>query len=190
MKKIFLIIYFLLFVFCLKAQISQNRIGLGIDYLSLDLPDDMVFSPNINYQRQFNKRLFISTKMGYVNYSGKDSFSQSIPENRKRIMLDIRPSFAVLKYKSNYFKIGAGPSFWYRDDDLVKQIRFSLDSPNQIIEYKKTRTKEVNVGLSLYSEIDIAIIKKISIVGSFGFSTFKKAGSNSILGITTLYNFK
>ena len=78
----------------------------------------------------------------------------------------------------------------YTFNDLVNEIRFSLDSPNQIIEYKKTRTKEVNVGLSLYSEIDIAIIKKISIVGSFGFSTFKKVGSNSILGITTLYNFK
>lgn len=82
------------------------------------------------------KRLFLNSKIGYVNFEDKDSFSQSMPEFRKRLIVDIRPSIAVLKFKSNYLKIGAGPSFWYRDDDIVKQVRFLLDSPQQIIEYK------------------------------------------------------
>jgi hypothetical protein len=158
--------------------------------MSLDLPDDLVFSPNINYEKKFKNRLFIGSKIGYVNYAGKDGFSNTIPEKRVRIMLDIKPSFALLKYKNSYLKFGAGPSLWYRNDDIVNQIKFNLANQLEIIDYKKKTTKELNLGLNVFTELDIEVAKKFSIVGSIGLVSFKTAGANSMLGVTAFYKFQ
>lgn len=170
------------------SQKYPSNIGIGLDYMSLDLPDNLVISPNIHFQKQFSKRLFAGTKLGVVNYSGFDNFSKSIPERRIRINIDLKPSIALLSFNRFNIKLGAGPSIWYRKDIIVNEWRFLLEPPNQILEFKKRRTEEINLGINVFSELNIKVYKKFSITGSFGVVNFKKAGTSSILGVNAVYS--
>lgn len=189
-KLLFLIGIYSVISSKLVAQNHQNRIGFGIDYIALDLPDDLTFSPHLDYERKCTDIFFLSGKFGFIHYNDKDTFTQTIPEYRNRIMFDIEGKVALLKLRGNYLKFGAGPCVWYRNDDLVRRVSFMLDNQATIINYEKETIKEVNSGIKLGAELDIHVLKNISLVGKIGFAHFKNAGTNSIAGLSALVSLK
>jgi hypothetical protein len=190
MKILLIVVILIVSNFYLIAQKSTDKVGIGFNYMTLDLPDDVAFSPQITYDKQIGKRLFLASKIGYLSLFRNDRFSQTIPETRKRLMFDIRPSFAILKYKKNHLKLGAGPSFWYQNDRVVGAIRFPLNNQTQVLDYRMKNVKEFNMGLSIFSEIDIRISNKMSFATNFGITNFKSSGLSSIMGITVLYEIR
>lgn len=188
-RLILSLVLFLLSSLCLHAQAGRDKVGFGLDYLALDLPDDLVFSPHIDYERKLAGRFFLSGKLGLVDFKGTDSFTQTIPESRKRIMLDIEGKIALLRFRENYLKLGVGPSVWYRNDEIVNRISFPLEDQTNVISYEKRHTTEVNLGAKVNGELDINVMKNMTLRGNFSFSHFKNAGTSSVLGLTALVGF-
>lgn len=188
--------YLLLIILVLNTYIesfTQNysqKIGLGLSYISLDAPDDVSFSPNIIYEKKLNKKFLIGAKLGYNLINDFDNFSKKIPERRERVMLDLELKFALIKYKNNYLKIGVGPSAWYRNDDIVTRIKFNLQDQTNVFDYTKTQTKETNLGIKYLIELDINLVKKLSILSNVCITNFGRAGGNTITNFGLLYVVK
>jgi hypothetical protein len=192
MKKIFFLAITGLLYTNSFAQKNTNKIGIGINYMSLDMPDDVVWMPRLNYEYQFGKRLFVSTQIGGVNYKGRDDNFNVIAEHRRRFTSDLTAKFVILKYKNNYLKIGIGPSLWHRNDDVVSRVKIKADAPDfipEIVSYDMINNKGWNLGYNINTELDINISTKISIIGSFGVANLGKSGFSSILGSNVYYKF-
>ena len=171
----------------------KNRLGIGVNYVTLDLPDDIVIFPKVNYQHQFNKRLFGAIELGYLNYNGKENIFNIIPETRKRITIDVSGKFTLLKYKNNYLKIEAGPSIWYRDDKLINQIKFLSKPPDyvtKIVSYKDNHINDWNLGYHFGMELEVSMGRRFSTIGYARSIHLNSAGTSSLLGIAILYKFK
>ncbi len=189
-KALITIIISLTLTFC-NAQFS-NRLGIGLNYVALDAPDDLVFSPQLKYEHIIKKRIFVNTQIGYINYHGTEAFFDKLPQTRNRINFDTGVKFAIIKYKNNYLKLGGGVSIWRRNDKIIDQIKVKAEAPDfvlQILSYNTKTVKDWNLGYNIVSEIDISVSKKVSISGSFGVANFKNAGLNSFLGLTGFYKF-
>jgi hypothetical protein len=182
-----LILFSFLMLFCFSTY-CQIKTGLGLNYVNLDAPDDIFLSPNLNFEKKTLKRTFINAQIGYGIIKRFDRLSKKIPENRFRFMVNLGGSYALIKHKDNYLKIGGGPSIWYRKESIVDQIKFDLTNQSNVLEYKYREFNEINLGYNLFSQIDISILKKISLNGTFGFVSFKKAGASPILGISAMYS--
>ena len=186
------------FILCLlisaisTAQFN-NRIGVGLDYVALDLPDDLVFIPHLKYERILGSRVFLSSKVGYVNFKGVDGFFNKIPQTRNRITFDNGLKFAVIKYKNSYLKLGSGVSIWRRNDVIVNNVKITAVAPDFVTEITKYDTKIVrdwNFGYNFSAELDVSLNKRVSLVGNFSVANFKYAGLSSILGLSAFYKFK
>lgn len=186
-KAIFLIIV----AFLSNQSFAQktNKIGLGIQYTSLDLPDDRIFIPNINYQKMINRRFFVSLVVGYAQINGFDKFFKTIPEKRSRFTTDIIAQVAVLRFKENYLKIGGGTSIWYRNDNIVDTFKFDLSDQTRILDYKYKSNTGWNVGYNLMSELEISCSKQVSLSSNFGVANLGNAGISTILGVKSYYKF-
>jgi hypothetical protein len=73
---------------------------------------------------------------------------------------------------------------------VVGAIRFPLNNHTQVLDYRMKNVKEFNMGLSIFSEIDIRISNKMSFAANFGITNFKSSGLSSIMGITVLYEIR
>jgi hypothetical protein len=172
---------------------TKSKLGVGLNYITLDLPDDITFFPKINYQHQFHRRLFGTIELGYLHYNGRENTFNILPEVRQRITLDLSGKIAIAKYKNNYLKIEGGSSIWYRNDKLINQIKFIAEPPDyvpQITSYKENNLSDWNVGYHLGGELDISLGMRFSMVGHVRIIQFKRVGTSSLLGIAVYYKLK
>lgn len=175
------------------AQKVNHSLGIGVRYMSLDMPDDMVFSPNVYYNLNVSKRLSFSSQIGGVVFKGKEHLFGILPTDRKRVMLDLDAKFAIVKFKNNYLRIGGGPSIWHSNDETVFKMSWKSESPDFvpiITSYEYQTRKYWELGFNAISELEIGITNKFSLMGSFGFASFNKQGTSSILGLNCLYKLK
>ena len=88
--------------------------------------------------------------------------------------------------KENYLKLGIGLSNWYRNDDLIKEIKFELNSVDdkpKIIDYYLVNLESNNLGFNLNSDLEISLSKKIYTEGHIKIVNVYKGGIISILGL-------
>jgi hypothetical protein len=184
--------YFILFLFCPIFAFAQNaskKIGLGLNYVSLDLPDDLVYRPVFVFEKEFRNRFFVAAQFGGIYHEGEDNTFQ-IAELRRRFTTDITVKVAILRYKNNYLKIGGGPSLWYRNDNLVNSVRFEASPPDFIpkpIGFDMMTKKDWNLGYNLTGELEVLIIKRVSLAAHFSVADLGKAGFSSVLGLNCYY---
>jgi hypothetical protein len=182
----------MLFSSILVAQTHQHQLGVGMSYVALDLPDDLVFMHRIVHQYAIRKRFFWENELGLINYNGTDNTFEILPEKRRRICVSSKLKYAIVKYKNNHLKIFGGTSIWYRNYKIVDQIKIKAEAPNfepQIVSYNTNILQDVNIGYNIGSEIEIGISKKLSIVGGLTVTNFKRLGVNSLLHLNLLYRF-
>lgn len=187
MKNLFYILITLLSLFFGNTLYAQkNRIGVNYSLTTLDLPDDIVNNYQVNYQRNISKRLFLFSDINFIYYNGIEDLLYILPEKRRRIGLDLGLKFAIIKYKENYLKLGIGLSNWYRNDDLIKEIKFelnSVDNKPKIIDYYPVNLESNNLGFNLNSDLEISLSKKIYTEGHIKIINVYKGGIISILGL-------
>lgn len=190
----YLVLIILLGSVTAKSQSYVNsKLGLGVNYVTLDLPDDITYFPKINYRYQFHKRLFAAVELGYLHYKGRDNTFNLLPETRQRATLDLSGKVAIVKHKKNYLNVEVGTSIWYRNDKLINQIKFTAEPPNytpKITSYTENRLQDINIGYHLGSELDISLGMKFSIIGHIRVVQFKRAGTSSLVGVALLYKLK
>ncbi len=166
---------------------TSDRIGLGVSYAALDAPDNLVFLPKLSYQHQFQKRLFVSADMGYLSYKGWDNSFQQVPESRKRFTLDLAAKFSVLTFGESHLRIGAGPSLWRIDDEVMKELFYEN---GQVTSYKLLERHYWDVGANMGLELDIHLSKRLSMMGNFQLVKLSKWDLSPQLGVNTFYRIR
>lgn len=175
-----------------KAQNLNQQLGLGLRYMSLDQPDDMVYAPTINYSINFNKELSISLSAGYINFSGTDNTLNIIPETRERIIIDLTAKFSIIKKGNSAWRIGVGPSLYKRKDEIVNSLSYEFNqATNNLIikDYAYLLRNDWALGYNVFTEIELAATKKLSIIPSFGIINLNKQGLSSILALNAMFRF-
>lgn len=183
------LILFLFCPLCIFAQGAPEKIGLGLNYMSLDLPDDMVFRPTFVFEKELKSRFFVATQFGGVYYKGGDP-NFNIPEVRRRFTTDVTVKFAVVKYKNNYLKIGGGPSLWYRNDDLVSIVKLRGEAPDFILKpvgVEMQTKKDWSLGYNLTGELEISVVRNVSLAANISIANLGEAGFSSIVGLNCYY---
>lgn len=180
-----------------EAQVAtyKNSVRLGIDYMSLDAPDDLGFRYLARYARHLaNDRLVIEGSLGYLSVENRrqvinNFFFEGRP--RQRVTADLTLSFDLLNSPNHALRLGAGPSIWYRKDDRLRGAQTIRDQSGNIINVDITneRVDEANFGYHLMGEYEYAIAPQITLSGRVGFASLNKAGISSIAGVNVGYRF-
>lgn len=189
MKSIFCIFVLLsvLSSITFAQQLKSDRIGLGVSYLPLDLPDDITFLPKLSYQHQFKQRVFGSAEIGYLYYEGADNSFPQVPELRKRFTLDFAAKFSLLKFRDSHLRIAAGPSLWHVNDLTTKRLSFN---GNEVTAYELENRRYWDFGGNLGLELDINLSKRLSVMGNFQIVYLKKTELTPLLGLYGFYRIR
>lgn len=191
---VILICQIILFNFNLYSQ-EHNKysLGVGIDYIALDLPDDLVFSPNINGGLGLHPKWFVTSALGIIHHIHNDHHFPSVPNSRKRITIDLSLKYMPFRIGLFFLNLGAGLSPWHINDHTTQQLRIHTDTiSNQIIvdKYYLLHTKTWKVGYNIFSELGVRILKDINLLSQFKVINHGKYGFHSVLGIKLVFCFK
>lgn len=147
----------------------------GVSYLVLDAPDNNALCYSIGYSRFFKNRTFKLEASLNGSYLYKNNFEEifGMPENdeRVRVFINSAISFAPLKLKNNYFRIGIGPSLIYYSDKLINEVQFDiLSTKNPNIydtpiykSHKKIIKKNLLPGGNAFLGFDFIIKNKLTL---------------------------
>ncbi len=121
MNRLYLpVILFLISSSLSKAQLvdSKNSVRIGVDYMSLDAPDDLGFRYLARYARHLtNDRVVLEGSLGYLNIQNRRLVANNFyfeGRPRQRVTADLTASFDFLRDTRQALRLGGGPSVWYR----------------------------------------------------------------------------
>ncbi|MPR34426.1 hypothetical protein [Salmonirosea aquatica] len=185
-----------------KAQVAtyKNSVRAGIDYMSLDAPDDLGYRARLGYARHIgNDRLVFGVNLGYLKVRNWEHIANIYTANnysiegrpRERVTADVTVSFDFLKNQRHALRIGAGPSVWYRKDDRLRSAQYIVFENGTLTDVKTQweRFDELNVGYNLLAEYEYLITPEISIAGRFGVANLRRSGISSVFGLEVGYRF-
>jgi hypothetical protein len=196
MKKI---LFLILMPFIVFAQKHTQRIGGGLEYM---VGDNWFLSPHITHEYQVGKRVFLTSNLGLIHKNIFNEFN-GVKTTIQRLMLDFDVKFAIIKYRNNYLKVGAGPSLWLKNE-VRPQVKkeFIIDDPRLDPIYPKSTYenryhKGINIGYNATAELDISVSKKLSLLINMDWIYIKKVGLDALnkypsvaLGVGGLYKLR
>lgn len=171
---------------------QKTNIGLGVSYLALDAPDDMVWMPRLTYEQYIKPRLSVNISGGYIDLKKNYYFIPfnnlilEIPQSRKRIAIDATAKFSFLKLGRHQARIGAGPSLWHRDDVLVNRVSFQGTN----YDYDLKRTNNWRVGANISLDYKVNITPRSSLMAHIQFVPLTLQGLNPNIGLTYFYDLR
>lgn len=189
-----------LYLICLsfsKAQVVpyKNTVGVGVDYMSLDGPDDLGLRYVARYARHIaNDRIVLEGSLGYLSVKNRQLLVNNFYDEgrpRERLTADFTVSFDFLRSSRHALRLGAGPSIWYRKDDLLRSAQFSVQPNGTITDVTTVRNRidETNFGYHIRAEYEYAFAPRTTLAGRVGIATLNRAGISSIAGLTLGYRF-
>jgi hypothetical protein len=85
-----------------------------------------------NARHSHNDRIVLVNNLGYVNASNRrylpgagDNYVTGKP--RERFTADVTLAFDFVRHPRHGFRVGAGPSLWYRQDEVIKRASYTLN---------------------------------------------------------------
>ncbi len=171
----------------------KNSIRLGVDHLSLDAPDGTARRVMLRYNRHFTRRWTLEGGMGYLSTPHTLQASDLVLEGkrRERVMVEASIFFDVLKHPNHAFRLGGGPAFWYRDEELLGRAQYRVLDTGHILYYlaEVNHVKGHSLGYQLAADYEYRIPKvNVSLGARFTFANLDTAIS-SMLGLTAGYHF-
>ncbi|UOR04588.1 hypothetical protein MUN82_16770 [Hymenobacter aerilatus] len=172
----------------------QHSVSIGFERVGLDAPDDIGNRYLGRYARHLAKnRLMVEAGLGYMSVLNR----RNLPMNdyfvdgkrRKRVTGDLTLSFDFLKTLRHAFRIGVGPSLWYRKDQILDSGRFTIGSDGSIsnLQVKWHTEEQVNYGFNVLIEYEYAITKHLTLAPRVSFVSLERAGPSSIYGLNVGY---
>jgi hypothetical protein len=163
----------------------RNTGRLGINYLTLDMPDNA----GVHYQGQYgrytrNDRFIFLISAGYLAIQSDKNPLR--PFNRKRITTDASVAVAPLKLgERHHLRIGAGLSVWYRDDAVVRRVSYSVkpDGTSLVIDLEMREVKTVDAGPHYLLEYEYRPDATYTGVVRLGLANLGEAGYSSLMGV-------
>lgn len=198
MHKLFLtlLLFSLSFSEC-SAQVmpAKNSVRAGLDYMSLDAPDELGFRYTASYARHlFRDRLVLEASAGYLKQDNEQFLFRTFyfkGRPRERFTADVTAWFDVLGHPVHALRLGGGPCFWYRKDDALREATSLRDNNGGIrgVSIRNERMDEMNVGYHLKIEYEYLIGFRIPLAAQFGWAQLSRAGVSSIVGMKLGYRF-
>ncbi|GAB3789960.1 hypothetical protein GCM10028818_59350 [Spirosoma horti] len=189
-------LYLLICTFSTAQVINyKNSIRVGIDYMSLDAPDDLGLRYGVRYARHLaNDRVVIEGSLGYLNIRNRRLIANNIyfvGRPRQRITTDLTALYDLLSSNRQAFRLGGGLSVWYRKDEILREARTVPGQNGQPdgIEVFSEKTNETNVGFHLVAEYEYTVSARTSLAARVGMANLDKAGISSFVGINIGYWF-
>lgn len=193
MKTSLSLLFCLLLCFKTYAQTPAYRhsLGVGFERVGLDAPDAIGNRSLLNYSRHFrNDRLIVGANLGYLNVLNKRFLPNTndyyvYGKRRERISADVTLAFDFLKHPRHALRLGAGPSLWYRQDQLIDDARYTVNlTTGEVtnVQVKWRQEKEFNFGFNVLIEYEYALTDQLLISGKVKFVDLNKAGQSSIYG--------
>ncbi|MBO0936483.1 outer membrane beta-barrel protein [Fibrella sp. HMF5335] len=198
MNKLYLIVSFhLLICSFTTAQVInyKNSIRVGIDYMSLDAPDDFGLRYGVRYGRYFaDDRIVIEGSLGYLNIKNRrlvinNFYFEGRP--RQRVTADLTALYDLLGASRQALRLGGGLSVWHRKDEVLREARSFPGQNGQPlgIEVVSEKADETNPGFHLVVEYEYVIRARTSLGGRVGMANLDKAGISSFAGVNVGYRF-
>ncbi|GAB3334606.1 hypothetical protein GCM10027299_42950 [Larkinella ripae] len=180
-----------------KAQnrVYKNALRVGVDYLTLDAPDDLGYRYLGRYARHLgNDRIVLEASLGYLKVANNRSLPNAYVfqgRARKRITADFTASFDFVKSSQHALRLGIGPSVWYREDDRWESVDYLINPDGSAagISIKNRQINEVNLGGSAVAEYEFAATERLMLGARLGLTTFKTASISSLAGLNLGYRF-
>lgn len=193
---LFIGLYLMCFPFA-NAQVSpyKNTVGIGVDYMSLDGPDDLGLRYVAQYARHIaNDRIVLAGSLGYISVKNRRLIINNVYDEgrpRERLTADFTVSFDFLRSNRHALRLGAGPSIWYRKDDFLQSAQFTVQQNGTITDVTTVRNRidETNFGYHIRGEYEYAFAPRTTLAGSVGMANLNRAGFSSIAGLTLGHRF-
>ena len=178
--------------------VYRHSVGIGFERVGLDAPDAIGNRGLLNYSRHFrNDRLVVGANLGYVNAQNRRYLPGTndfyvYGKRRERITADFTAAFDFLRHPRHAFRLGAGPSLWYRQDELFDGGRYTVNlttgqATNVNVRWRQE--KEWNFGYNVLVEYEYALTQQVLVSGKMKFFDSRKAGQSTIYGFGLGYRF-
>lgn len=181
-----------------QSPAPKNSIQAGVDYMSLDFPDDLGYRYNIRYARHLaNDRLILAATAGYFltdNRNGKLNGQLVFGNKRQRLTGDLTILIDLLKSSRHALRIGGGLSCWARQDDIITALSSQIDvSRGSAIltatSVQRENVTALNVGWHATAEYEYLFANRITASSRFMVANLGLAGISSVAGLAIGYRF-
>lgn len=192
MKTVLFLLLCLAMASAVQAQDTGYRhsLGVGFERVGLDAPDATGNRYLIRYARHLrNDRIVLAANLGYVNalnrrYLPLTNNVYVTGKRRERFTVDMTASFDLIRHSRHALRLGAGPSLWYRQDELMGPSRYTVLADGSVtnMQINWFTEKEANFGFNVLAEYEFAITEKVVVSGNIKFVDLGKMGQISIYG--------
>ncbi|TAE32881.1 MAG: hypothetical protein EAZ91_03160 [Cytophagales bacterium] len=189
--KIYLLFALLIFTNASLAQTVRlkNSIQFGVDYMSLDAPDDLGLRPTVRYARHVaNDRIVLASTVGYMKVENRNDYIDRILRPRERTTFDLTIFFDLIKSPLFAARIGGGPSLWHRRDQNVTSVIWGFNPSAPPLVFIET-IDELNVGHHFTGELEFSLFRQLAVNARFSLANLGRAGQSSVAGVGLGYKF-
>lgn len=174
----------------------RYSLGIGLEKMGLDGPDDIGTRYLLSLGRHWHHdRVVVTANLGYgwADNHRPLPFSNAYVEGkrRERVMLDMTASFDLIKHPRHAFRVGAGPSLWYRRDEQLMFAPSMIDAQGQLTRrlYWQPVT-ELNPGLNALVEYEFALTNRLLLRVNTKFADIRAAGPSTLYGGGIAYRLR
>jgi hypothetical protein len=168
----------------------RHAFGVGFERVGLDAPDAVGNRYLLRYARYLHHdRLVVAANLGYLRVRNRvylpgaaDYYVEG--KRRQRVTTDLTVAFDFIRHPRHAFRLGAGPSLWYRQEELSDGIHYTSYADGSVGNVRATwrSEKAVDVGLNVLLEYEYAFTDHLLVSGHVKFVDLGKGGQSSIYG--------
>lgn len=173
---------------------AKNAVQLGADFIGIDPANGLKFRYAFNYRRYFSQdQLSLDVSLGFVNSQRTTVLVPDLvrvgSNTRHRATVDVTMAYNLLRSVHHSLRIGAGPSVWYRNDDLfVKVDPYPIPTGTEPLVERKLITGW-NIGGHGILEYGYALSLNTQVSLHTGAVVIGPSGIAPLFGLRTGYRF-
>lgn len=176
----------------------RYSVGIGVERMNLDSPDGSGTRYLLGVGRHLaHDRLLVLANVGYgwadyQAYLGVNDFYLQ-GKSRQRFTFDATAAFDLVKHSRHALRVGAGPSVWYRREELLNNALITIISQNQFVirEVNWQPVSDVVSGFNVLVEYEWAVTSRLLLrVDTKFFSLNRSAGQGTHYGGGLAYRLR
>lgn len=168
----------------------RHAFGVGFERVGLDAPDAVGNRYLLRYARHLrHDRIVVAANLGYMSVRNRvylpgaaDYYVEG--KRRQRVTTDLTAAFDFIRHPRHALRLGAGPSLWYRQEELSDGIHYTSYADGSVSNVRAAwrSEKAFNVGLNVLLEYEYAFTDHLLLSGQVKFIDLGKGGQSSIYG--------
>ncbi len=189
MKTYLLLLVCLLLAFGVQAQLPTYRhtVSVGFERVGLDGPDAIGNRYLVRYARHLrNDRIALMANLGYMSVLNRVDLPGAANyyvegKRRQRVTTDLTAAFDFIRHPRHAFRLGAGPSLWYRQEELSNGIHYTLLSDGSVTNVRADWRPEkgFDFGFNVLIEYEYALTDHLLLSGKVKFVDLGDGGGQS-----------